>query len=259
MKLQGVSVNLVRNEYEYNKYVTPKFRKDNDYNSQKATMPWIVIDFNKLNGDGSLAGCKLKLTPQADFSGISAAPSGELAATDGNHALTIDLDKIKKQLTLQVKNDCKYTATPLTLEVTVEDPLGDAFTAGYSKPNISDAPDLLPIIDSLLVQGSACDSFLGQVIYEIVAQHQSGDSYVHPTTPGNKHIPTGGSSGQILGWQANGEAKWQAAPATPGNATKAKAGLVKQAAAVADASGDAEAKLNALLASLRAAGILAAS
>ncbi len=32
--------------------------------------------------------------------------------------------------------------------------------------------------------------------------------YTHPTTAGNKHIPSGGSSGQILKWSANGTAVW---------------------------------------------------
>ena len=32
--------------------------------------------------------------------------------------------------------------------------------------------------------------------------------YVHPTTSGNKHIPSGGSSGQVLKWKADGEAQW---------------------------------------------------
>ena len=30
--------------------------------------------------------------------------------------------------------------------------------------------------------------------------------YTHPTTSGNKHIPSGGSSGQILRWSADGTA-----------------------------------------------------
>lgn len=34
--------------------------------------------------------------------------------------------------------------------------------------------------------------------------------YTHPTTPGNKHIPSGGSSGQILRWSADGTAVWGA-------------------------------------------------
>ena len=32
--------------------------------------------------------------------------------------------------------------------------------------------------------------------------------YTHPTTSGNKHIPAGGSSGQILRWSADGTAVW---------------------------------------------------
>lgn len=35
-------------------------------------------------------------------------------------------------------------------------------------------------------------------------------NYTHPTTSGNKHIPAGGSSGQILRWAADGTAQWGA-------------------------------------------------
>ena len=46
--------------------------------------------------------------------------------------------------------------------------------------------------------------------------------YTHPTTSGNKHIPSGGSSGQILKWSADGTATWAAEysythPTTAGN------------------------------------------
>ena len=33
-------------------------------------------------------------------------------------------------------------------------------------------------------------------------------NYVHPTTPGNKHIPAGGKEKQILRWKSDGEAQW---------------------------------------------------
>lgn len=36
----------------------------------------------------------------------------------------------------------------------------------------------------------------------------NANNYVHPTTAGNKHIPSGGSAGKILGWKADGEAQW---------------------------------------------------
>ena len=38
--------------------------------------------------------------------------------------------------------------------------------------------------------------------------------YTHPTTAGNKHIPSGGSSGQFLGWASDGTAKWVNNPNT---------------------------------------------
>ncbi len=36
----------------------------------------------------------------------------------------------------------------------------------------------------------------------------NANNYAHPTTAGNKHIPAGGSSGQILRWSADGTAVW---------------------------------------------------
>ncbi len=36
----------------------------------------------------------------------------------------------------------------------------------------------------------------------------NANNYTHPTTSGNKHIPAGGSSGQILRWSADGTAVW---------------------------------------------------
>lgn len=36
----------------------------------------------------------------------------------------------------------------------------------------------------------------------------SANNYVHPNTAGNKHIPSGGASGQILRWNADGNAVW---------------------------------------------------
>ena len=45
--------------------------------------------------------------------------------------------------------------------------------------------------------------------------------YTHPTTAGNKHIPSGGSSGQILRWSSDGTAAWGADNNTTYTAFKA--------------------------------------
>lgn len=54
--------------------------------------------------------------------------------------------------------------------------------------------------------------------------------YTHPTSSGNKHIPSGGSSGQILRWSADGTAAWGADNNTTYNAaTQSANGLMTAA------------------------------
>lgn len=51
----------------------------------------------------------------------------------------------------------------------------------------------------------------------------NANNYVHPTTSGNKHVPSGGSSGKILGWSADGTAAWIDEP-SKGTVTSVKVG-----------------------------------
>lgn len=54
--------------------------------------------------------------------------------------------------------------------------------------------------------------------------------YTHPTTAGNKHIPAGGSSGQILRWASDGTAVWgNDNNTTYGVATQTSNGLMSNA------------------------------
>lgn len=56
----------------------------------------------------------------------------------------------------------------------------------------------------------------------------NANNYSHPTTSGNKHIPAGGSSGQILRWSADGTAVWgNDNNTTYGQASSSTLGLVK--------------------------------
>lgn len=68
----------------------------------------------------------------------------------------------------------------------------------------------------------------------------NANNYVHPTSSGNKHIPSGGSSGQILRWSANGTAVWGAEnDHTYSVATSSNLGLVKSGADISvDSSGN---------------------
>lgn len=42
----------------------------------------------------------------------------------------------------------------------------------------------------------------------IISSTDTDTKYTHPTTSGNKHIPSGGSSGQFLKWSSDGTATW---------------------------------------------------
>mgnify|MGYP004621721355 FL=1 len=68
----------------------------------------------------------------------------------------------------------------------------------------------------------------------------NANNYVHPTSSGNKHIPSGGSSGQILRWSADGTATWGTEnDHTYGIATSSTAGLVKSGTDITvDSSGN---------------------
>lgn len=58
----------------------------------------------------------------------------------------------------------------------------------------------------------------------------NANNYSHPTSSGNKHIPSGGSSGQILRWSADGTAAWGSDNNTTyGTATQSANGLMSAA------------------------------
>lgn len=59
---------------------------------------------------------------------------------------------------------------------------------------------------------------------------EGANAYTHPSNAGNKHIPAGGKSGQILRWAADGTAAWGADNNTAyNNATTTAAGLMSAA------------------------------
>lgn len=76
-------------------------------------------------------------------------------------------------------------------------------------------------------------------------------TYTHPTTAGNKHIPSGGSSGQFLGWESAGTAKWVDNPnttytyflANTGGTTKATSNVTNPYLILRDDSSNQEIRL----------------
>ena len=50
----------------------------------------------------------------------------------------------------------------------------------------------------------------------------NANNYTHPTSSGNKHIPSGGSSGDVLRWSADGTAVWGDVPSDAISITRAE-------------------------------------
>ena len=61
-------------------------------------------------------------------------------------------------------------------------------------------------VDATKVEGSDSNGY-------IQVDGQNLKVYEHPTTAGNKHLPSGGQSGDVLGWQADGTGTWVQLPA----------------------------------------------
>lgn len=55
-------------------------------------------------------------------------------------------------------------------------------------------------------------------------------SYTHPSTSGNKHIPSGGVAGKLLGWLSDGTATWVDAPVTYTHPSSHPATIITQTA-----------------------------
>ena len=62
--------------------------------------------------------------------------------------------------------------------------------------------------DTLTLNAGANVTITPDVINDTVTIESRDTIYTHPTNPGNRHIPSGGSSGQILRWSEDGTAAW---------------------------------------------------
>lgn len=168
MKLQGISVNVVRNEYEYNKYVSEDYRKQYSYEDSKPSMPWIIIDFARDNApEDFVSGLELTFSPAADFTNISQAGNGEWSVGSDKTKLTVNLQKMGR-LMLEAKKDVGYTSLPANFSVTVKDKLGNTFTDEHNSIDLSDTTKVLKDLDEQCLQQGG--GYLAKLFYELIAQ-----------------------------------------------------------------------------------------
>lgn len=170
MKLNGITVRLVRNEYEYEKYVAASYVSANPWSSMAAKAPLLVFGFNLVSGQGDedLTKTQLELTPAANWTNITPADGGEYTVDADNKKLNIDLTKLKGQLVVEAKKDCQFAKAPLRLEAVATNKNGVQWRDGYELVDVSDKKKILEIVDELA--DGAVNSLMAQIVYELCAQ-----------------------------------------------------------------------------------------
>lgn len=175
MNLQGISVDIVRNEYEYNKYVSESYREQYSYEDSKASLPWIIVRFSKAAyADDNISKSSMKMLPAADFTNISAASNGEWTKDESDKSkLKLDLSKENfNVLMLEAKKDCGYASVPSKLQVVVTDNLGFEYAAAEDSVNLDDITAVLENIDKESIQQGG--GYLAKVVYALVAKLADG-------------------------------------------------------------------------------------
>lgn len=85
---------------------------------------------------------------------------------------------------------------------------------GYSMHDIQETiwelKDGLTQIYKAEGKGLSSNDFTTAEKNKLAGIEAGANNYSHPTSSGNKHIPSGGSAGQILRWSKDGEAQWGA-------------------------------------------------
>lgn len=67
----------------------------------------------------------------------------------------------------------------------------------------------------MIVDGTTNKAYTATEKSKLTGIDENANNYTHPTTAGNKHIPTGGASGQVLKYSASGTAVWGDESVTP--------------------------------------------
>ena len=116
--------------------------------------------------------------------------------------------KIQKNGT-DVKTFTANASSDVTCNITVPTKTSDLTNdSGFltSHQSLSNYSTLANTVKSISISGKTITVTPGSGnAYTLTTQDTV---YTHPTTAGNKHVPSGGSSGQFLGWDSDGTAKW---------------------------------------------------
>lgn len=170
MKLQGFSINTIRNEYEYNKYMPEAYRAEHSYEDVKATFPWLILKFNIDSAQTETDNAILSFDPAADFTGVGESADGAWSAVPRDKAkLKLDLSKFKNNfISFEVKANMGMEELPCRLEASIENSDGSVVKSVWRQIDITDKSQVLCFVDKALRQSNETPE--GKLLYDIFAQ-----------------------------------------------------------------------------------------
>jgi hypothetical protein len=81
-------------------------------------------------------------------------------------------------------------------------------TRGISDGNLLTANDVVADDDFLRISGTEVEGLTVAEVLTALSVESGANNYSHPTSAGNKHIPSGGGSNQFLKYSSSGTAVW---------------------------------------------------
>lgn len=129
-------------------------------------------------------------------------------------------DGKKAEQVIKDLDDKKHTHSNKTVIDKITQALLDNWSAAYT--HISDTVKHITAaertnwntvgnkVDKVSGKGLSTNDYTSTEKNKLAGIATGANNFVHLTTPGNKHIPAGGSSGQFLKWSSDGTAVWAA-------------------------------------------------
>jgi len=155
------------------------------------------------SGIGAALSSHTHVGTEVTLTGYSKASSvASIAATD---TVSVALGKLEKALDGKQASGT-YLTSASTLDATK---LSGIIPVGcYTNTTYSDFVGSGPTAASGLVPAPSTTAGTSKYLCEDGSWAVPAGTYSHPITSGNKHIPSGGSTGQILKWSSDGTAVW---------------------------------------------------
>lgn len=166
MRIDGMTLNIVRNEYEFNKYISDTYRKQHTFESVKDSLPLVVVQVvKKAAPENYVTGCKLSFTPAVDFTSISG--TGYKVDSVNKNRLDVDFTSIN-ELVFKAEAELKLTTPIVELDCKLVDKLAFIYEASAKGLDLTDNMGLLGLINDKVCQQG--EDFIGVLAYEQFAQ-----------------------------------------------------------------------------------------